>query len=660
MRTDSRLYGIQRQHQQQHKNDHEYQIERRQIFYSHRSYKYLILLAFLALYTFNVLDEESNEFKRILRNNNADSPQIQVISPTHQEASRGKLFDKLRALMFYIPYRSDDTERGEGEVSFKSATMHTSQVSITIVGVEPRFPNVPEIRHLESTLFYLLNFALRPDNIHIMDALIMTEMSELTVDVIDEEVIDEEQSEKDEENADDDDGENADDDDRANADYDDRENADDDDDDQQSFVQNQTPGQDLSSGGFLLETMKNDNSHPPFINESLESLKVKDDAEQKPAKESLSFAAPDAQGIAQQDFEDDAEQKPAKESLSFEAPDTQGIAEQDFEKFNSLPMSEQQLRPFSGFSVERPKQHDIRVVEPSIGNRKTNELNLKEARFSNWGDGKSRKRRNSESVNLVHTLKVQVKVTSSQFVTEETERIEDLLWTAIDINPMKFIKDLISGDELPANEKATILYYRNLRNIECTGVIDARAGIEDPRGATTLPPRLPTSAPTSGPTDGERKRAAPREDLTNDRMNAPPIETAIDINFEPIGGGISENVGSGTSGNISEEQPKLVTSKANEYRNISACIFVVTLVMIGFWNMVRLNRKQVERRRRKVELAKVAYQAPLSMTHGVMDVGMGSRDGFVPSVATVHNYDTPALDDDRYIGTMDKNTHHPL
>lgn len=550
MMSDSRLYAT----HQQHKNDRDYQTQNRRFFHSNRSYKYLIVLVLLAVHTFFNLDEESSEFKRILK--------------------------------------------GEGEVNFKQRTKHTSQISITIEGVEPRFPDPVETMHFESTLFYLLNDVLKTDNIQIRDTMIMTPLNEIITGHVKSSVEhdDEEQSD------DDDDGEKTD---------------DDDDEEGRNFVQNEISGQDPSNWGFMVETAGKDEPNSSFVTES---LRMKD-----------------------------AEPKPADE---LQSEGSQLYRAQVNEVPNIINLDSQQPRHSdSGVSVASPEQDNTFAAESSITNDKTNEISPKEARFSNYdasmGWGHLRKRRDIETdTNLVHTLKVEVKVTSRQYVTEESERIEDILLTAVGVHSDALMGALINGDELSDNEKEALFYYRNLRNIRCTSVKDARTGIEDHRLATTLPPRVPTSAPTAG-----RMYAASNPEPVDERLMAPPIETQIDTNTDPIG--------NSNSGSVLEKQPKAATSKANEYRSISACIFVVTLIAIGFWNMVRLNRMQVERRRRKVELAKVAYSAPLSMTNGVMDVGSDSSRR-VPSVATVHNYGISALNENRYAGTMDKNTDPPI
>lgn len=236
-----------------------------------------------------------------------------------------------------------------------------------------------------------------------------------------------------------------------------------------------------------------------------------------------------------------------------------------------------------------------------------------------------------------YKIQLGVRITSTQYISSSTPKIERLLLEAINQNVEILREHLQDGKELDTEQKVALNYFQNMEEIFCTKVIDVRPDVEDRSAATALPPRPPTAAPTSEGSIPVR---------SNVQMRAPTQSPAGDKTHKP-------------RDKTHKPKPELqsilmVSPRAEQLRNVSACVFVVTLIIIGFWNMVRLNRCQVERRRNKVQLAKVAYQAPLSMASGLMDMGVSDSIGSIPPVATAKIYDNSTLDDDRYIGTMDK------
>jgi len=255
----------------------------------------------------------------------------------------------------------------------------------------------------------------------------------------------------------------------------------------------------------------------------------------------------------------------------------------------------------------------------------------------------NRKRRDSENdVTPNYELHLEVLITTL-CMSSYANDIHDLIISAINEKNVEIINELNVGNELSSDQKVALDYFKNLKLVHCSSISDdVHADIEDPNTATTMLP-----IPTPSPTVDRPKRAA-------------IIETDPGINFStPVASPLvlDESTIKLPPQTAQTAPPIEYRSNAFErYNTISACIFFVTLIVLGFWNMVRLNKKQVDRRRRKVELAKVAYQAPLSMTNGLMDMGVTGRDGIVSTAAPAHSYDISALDEDRYVGTMDKAT----
>jgi len=309
-----------------------------------------------------------------------------------------------------------------------------------------------------------------------------------------------------------------------------------------------------------------------------------------------------------------------------------------------------------GYDDEEMEGDD--VTEDDDDGMEEHDDGMEEFDDTNWAYGGDRKRRDTQ--NDITTLKqkhkhkpehilrvvqadetlpfskykiqLEVRITSTQYISSSTPKIERLLLEAINQN-VEILRDhLQDGKELDIEQKVALNYFQNMEEIFCTKVIDVRPDVEDRSSATALPPRPSTAEPTSEgsiPVRSKAQMRAPTQSPVEDKTPKPKPELQSIL---------------------------MVSPRAEQLRNVSACVFVVTLIIIGFWNMVRLNRCQVESRRKKVQLAKVAYQAPLSMASGLMDMGVSDSIGSKPPVATAKIYDISTLDDDRYIGTMDKTT----
>jgi len=273
-------------------------------------------------------------------------------------------------------------------------------------------------------------------------------------------------------------------------------------------------------------------------------------------------------------------------------------------------------------------------TEDNMDNTAPLTISIQESRFG------GAKRRISDSNYELH---VEALITTRS-TASDTKAVNKLLELTINENSVYLIRELQAGEDLNTEQLGILEYFNDLKDVGCSSVgYDAHPDTEDKATAQTLPPR---AAPTPVPTPEIRQFVA----------SNPQSSESKDGN-----GGSGENVENEES-NFVPTQPisQSIEDESNafeRYNTVSASIFVVTLIVLGFWNIVRVNRKQIERRRKKVELAKVAYQAPLSMTNGLMDVGMAGRGGIVSSGAAA--YDTSNLDEDRYVGTMDKTTGPP-
>jgi len=253
-------------------------------------------------------------------------------------------------------------------------------------------------------------------------------------------------------------------------------------------------------------------------------------------------------------------------------------------------------------------------------------------------------RRTSGSVNSETTpnyeLHIEAVITTKS-TSYYTAFINELLKSTITQNSNALVAELKAGKDLELKQSVVLEYFNDLTAIGCSSVLyDLHPDIEDKALAQALPPK-------ASPTPEVRERVASNPGMP-------------DFSSESVGNsGSSGSRNNNTKLTHKEQSTEKEPNLFERYNTISACIFVVTLIILSFWNMVRLNRKQVERRRKKVELAKIAYQAPLSMTNGLMDVGIAGRDGIVLAGAAAHNYDISAMDEDRYVGTMDKATSPP-
>lgn len=185
------------------------------------------------------------------------------------------------------------------------------------------------------------------------------------------------------------------------------------------------------------------------------------------------------------------------------------------------------------------------------------------------------------------------------------------------------INDLKTAPNLLDSEKSATKYYENLSAMVCSTEVVLEERIENQ---------------TIQPSDSEDSSDVRKFDDIREFVMG-----RLDNEEDIRGPDDKENLKEIKPPQITQTKKPLRKSKsqssAHRYRTISACIFVAAFSVIVLWNMARINRKQVECRRRRVELAKLAYVV--------------TEKDYEGTVLTT-KYEGSVLDENRFVGTMDK------